>query len=56
MLVSVILLSPKGVAAEAAIEARRRPARVRTLMLIVGSDEQMASMGFALTASRPVDA
>lgn len=29
-------------------EARRTPPRVRPLMEIVGSDEQMASMGFAL--------
>jgi hypothetical protein len=28
-------------------EARRTPPRVRSLMEIVGSDEQMASMGFA---------
>lgn len=31
-------------------EARRRPPRVRPLMEIVGSDEQLACMGFALTA------
>lgn len=30
-------------------EARRRPPRVRSLMEIVGSDEQLACMGFALT-------
>lgn len=28
-------------------EARRTPSRVQSLMLSVGSDEQMASMGFA---------
>ena len=30
-------------------EARRTPPRLRPLMEIVGSDEQLACMGFALT-------
>ncbi len=46
MMAFVILLSPKG--APEGVEARRRPPRVRSLMEIVGSDEQMACVGFAL--------
>jgi hypothetical protein len=56
MMVSVILLSPKGIPAEAGTEARRTPSRVRPLMVIVGSDELVACVGFALTAFRPMDA
>ncbi len=33
------------------VEARRTPPRVRPLMEIVGSDEQVACMGFALSSA-----
>ena len=35
-------------------EARRTPPRVRPLMEIVGSDEQLACVGFALTTRQSV--
>jgi hypothetical protein len=54
MMASVILLSPKR--APEGVEARRTPPRVRSLMEIVGSNEQMACMGFALTPLRVMDA
>ncbi len=56
VMVSVILLSPKGILAEAGNEARRTSSRVRPLMIIVGSDERLACVGFALTAQWPLDA
>jgi hypothetical protein len=55
MMASVILVVPEESHPKMA-EARRRPLRVRSLMLIVGSDELLACAGFALSASWPEDA
>lgn len=48
MMAFVILLSDRGRKHPKVPEARRRPPRVRSLMEIVGSDEQLACVGFAL--------
>jgi len=48
MVVSVIPVLPKETIRRW-FEARRTPPRVRSLMEIVGSDEQMACVGFAMS-------
>ena len=42
---------PEGISRLAEAEARRSPPKVRSLMEIVGSDEQLACVGFAVSSA-----